>query len=413
MTDARASGALLALLVVLAGCSTVGPERTTQSPSQTEPEVTVAGDLPFDAETVYRRVADLHGIPYASLPDVTVEVKDQADLDVSDLTSVTRFQRTMGFDPETPDTALAGLARPGRVSLFTDPVDTHEQLEQVLAHEFAHIVQFDQDAYDEVDDAIRGSGGNETRLQTAATEGAASYVAEQYAVEYLDADPGLRPWAEVRANRSQFGAYVVAPYHFGQRYVQQRVDSPADLPAVYDDPPRSSEQLISGDDADRPKQLFVRFDGLDRPVADRRTKGELFVRLMLEGQLDGDRAATAAAGWGRDRLLPLDDGDGTRSYVWALRWDTPEDADEFEAAMRDFLDGHAGAPGDGPWRDGETAYQVQRAGEETVVVFVGDPAFVTNVSATAGGGEVTVSADSETLVTASDARTVPRRPVRP
>jgi hypothetical protein len=178
--------AVVVLSVVLAGCA-AGPFETAETASPTPaPPVTVEGELPFDAETVYRRVADLHGESLSTLPSVTVIVDDSADGGVSDRYHVTRFQRLLGLEPELRGTSLAGLARGDEVRLFTDAVESDASLERVLAHEFAHVVQFHRDAFGEVSEQVRGMGANESRLQTAVTEGAASYVERRYAERYLD-----------------------------------------------------------------------------------------------------------------------------------------------------------------------------------------------------------------------------------
>lgn len=426
MTARRTTAVVLALAVVFATTGGVGPAPQV-SDELAEPTVTVVGGDPsVDPATIYRRVADLQGVEYATLPDVTVTVTNRSDLNVTALAGVTRFERLLGIEPRAPDLALAGLARPGEVYLYTDVATTPAQRERILAHEFAHVVQFHQDAFRRVDDRINGSGANESRLQTAVTEGTARYVEHRYAVEYMDADPGLSTWAEVRANLTQFEGFLIAPYHFGHHYVDGRLDSPTGLPAIYDDPPRTSEQLLHGQAAGSPSELSVRFDG--RPIDDRRTKGELFVRLLLEGELGLDRAETAAAGWGNDELAVLEageestDGGSRPNYVWALRWDSPGEADEFEAAIRDYLDAQAGPGEDGIWRTDGTTYRVERVSEETVVVLVGGEEFVETAGVTGTDGEVTVDAagdgsertsESSERATAVGGRTAPPRPVTP
>lgn len=75
-----------------------------------------------------------------------------------------------------------------------------------------------------------------------------------------------------------------------------------------------------------------------------------------------------------------------------LRWDSPAEADEFHAAMTDYLDAR-GERTDGRWTDGTEQFALQRVGDETVVVLAGPEAFVANASADGESDAVTVSID--------------------
>jgi hypothetical protein len=46
----------------------------------------------------------------------------------------------------------------------------------------------------------------------------------------------------------------------------------------------------------------------------------------------------AAPGWGGDRYALIEKGEG-RLLCWSTRWDSPEDADEFAAALSDLSAG--------------------------------------------------------------------------
>ncbi|MFB6150949.1 MAG: hypothetical protein ABEJ40_04000 [Haloarculaceae archaeon] len=173
--------------------------------------------------------------------------------------------------------------------------------------------------------------------------------------------------------------------------IYERVEDPGTLSRLYSSgtpTPRTTEQLIHGlAPAEEPElNLSVSVAGgrnWTTPPRARDTKGETVVRTMLRVELNRSLAAPAAAGWGSDRLVRLTHADdGSRDgFAWALRWDTPADADEFAAAFDRWT---AERPADAP------AYRLTRLTDETVVVFAGDPGFVGNASATGTTGNVTV-----------------------
>lgn len=418
---------LVALMMVLAGCGAFsGPATETASPSPTatpsdaptptptetatatptatptptptvdpSEKVTIVetnGELSFDVPQTYLRIVRMHGKTLEEAPSVTIHVEDSYEGDV--LAEPGPFDTVMGMEPIAPDTGVAGLARDTDVWVYTEAVQGSSIREQVLAHEFVHVMQTDDDAQRRTASNLEFVG-NAQLVYLATIEGAATYAENRYAEKYLDGNGEPRDWQSIREARTQYGAYLIAPYIFGHRYVAQRVDSVEELDEIYDDPPHTTEQLIHGYDTDvMPRDLDVDVDtlGTEWYDANRQTKGELYLRIVLEGELDLDRAADAAAGWGNDELVTLQSGDADRGFAWVLRWDNATEADEFESAMRDYLDAHA-TSGDGIWENGGDTYRLVRVSDETVVLFAGDEAFVENASATGDDGEITVSAD--------------------
>ncbi len=399
MRDRDWAAVVLAMLLVIGGVGVLDEPSTASTAVLSEGgTVSVTGDeLSFNATTVYGRVGEMHGKEGSELPRATVDLRERPAS--AESYSPTPFEEHMGIEPQAGDTGPAAYAQGQQIVLYTDVVETSAMREQVLAHEMAHVIQFDENVPTRVDRGVSGFGADEDLLELAIIEGAATYAENRYAAEYIEESTEPPTWAERRRNVTELGAFVLAHYHFGYRYADQRVDSVEQLDEVYDDPPQTTEQLIHGygPDEELPPELPVTVEGLgdDYRVDDRRTKGELFVRIVLEGQLDLDRAADAAAGWGNDELVVFEDGDGEPNYAWVLSWDTPEDAEEFLAAKRDFLDRATGDRRNGRWREDGVAYDVRRTGEETVVVFVGDSDFVAGTSATADHRGVTVTVDGD------------------
>jgi len=414
-----ARGLAVAVLVVVAGC--VGPASTptptpetatdadaaatpsaTPTPSATatravfERKTTVEdGELSFDAAAVYRRVVALHDLPPSAAPNVTVHVRNRSEFALTAIYSPSRFERAMGVEPTAEETAVAGLARGTDVYVYAGTVTDPAEREAVLAHEFVHVLQAATGAFGDVQDGVGGRATQEGRVETGITEGAATYVESEYRQRYLGQASSRLNWSASRARRSAFGAFLVAPYVFGHRYVDRRVDSPAELPAVYENPPATTEQLLhaTGADGDRPRALTVAADTGDRWTGGtRRTKGELFARLVLEPYVDPARAARAADGWGADRLLPVRGEGGERGHAWVTRWDDAGEAEAFAAALRAALSAR-GERVDGGWTADGERFRLVRPADDVAVLLTGDEAFVDAAGVAADGATVTVTVE--------------------
>jgi hypothetical protein len=138
---------------------------------------------------------------------------------------------------------------------------------------------------------------------------------------------------------------LLFPYHAGLRFVaalrRHRAWSAVD--AAYARPPRSTEQVLHPDLYELDERPIVIGVGLPRVLAGwdlghHTVWGEAGIAVFLEEHgVDPDAAATAAAGWGGDRValyVPLT-GDTTRAGVGVARtvWDSEADAIEAEEAL--------------------------------------------------------------------------------
>lgn len=266
------------------------------------------------------------------------------------------------------------------------------ELRYTLAHEFTHYVQFQRTEGTAVRHGVFYADDHQTRrIAASIMEGSASYTALEVVNRYTEFDRGrvLSAVDEYR-NASPAGKYAWAPYHFGRRYVDQRVDSPADHWFLYENPPNTTEELIHGlaPGSEPPATLSTDVTAGEWSVAERETRGELFLRVVLAAELPESRAAEGAAGWGNDELLTLETDDGP-GYAWAIRWDTPEDATQFREAFGAAMDARANRSGE-IWTANGTAIDLQRVAPETVVVFAGERSFVTEADADGENGTVTV-----------------------
>lgn len=406
--------AAVALLVVGAGCTglTLDDDATapTTEPAPTRPttadrsttasptdggETTTAStrtptgeqSLPVDEDAVFQRVERLLDVD-ATQPTVrVVSPGDPARERSPKLFSL--FGATDDGNPRTCMPNVAASANGSVVSISTEGLDAAE-VELLLVHEYVHVVQ-EQSGQIAVQTEMRNTLTNTVRGTTtsrAIVEGAAVYTTQVYAQQHDRRWGDLRPM-ELRQclyrNSPKGVSEIYGMYYFGGRYVQQRLDTPANLSTVYQQPPRTAEALVHDLERDNepPAALTVTVDASDAWTVDSRgPRGELFVRSLLSSELDASRAATAAAGWGEDEAVLFTDGGTTISAAaWVLRFDSQADADEFEAAASDL---------DATETDQYPAVRVERIGPETVVLLGGEERFVTNTTVSGSNANVTV-----------------------
>lgn len=354
--------------------------------------LTVDGDpAGIDPQRVYRRVQALYD---ASLPAVEANIHQNGGVDLRE-THPDQFFALLA-DPEIRiERRVRGTANEGWVSVSYRSDAPPALVERVFAHELAHAVQ-PKSLRDDMEHAA-GDDADTTdaaMARQAVAEGAAVFVTDVYAARYLDALPQTTRLAFEWPTMTDATRLLWAPYRYGADHVRERADSPATLSTVYENPPMTTEAVLHPSEVGvSPPSLTVKSDalgGLSRVATD--TKGELYLRVLLASELAPDRAARAAAGWGTDRLLAYT-GQGTDSFAWVLRWDSPEEASQFESAMADYLDATATQHSERSWEDGASAFRLDCPTEETCVLLAGDPEFVD--SARIDGNSSNVSITSE------------------
>lgn len=291
--------------------------------------------------------------------------------------------RLLGLiDPEIDlfDTTMELLR--GQVGGYYDPrtkkfymIDSYTQgalADIILAHELTHALDdqhFDLQAL--MSDATTA---DEEFAVRAVVEGSGTSLMNLYAVQgalagWLELDPAAMTAEMAGQAESMEGAppYLIMtlalPYLEGNKLLTRQDNllaasmaqpTDADLRALFANPPRSSEQVLhiekywDPEQADEPvpvelDALIDRF-GDDWELQHTDVLGELacFVATAeslpdlttATGQLAGKWTNAAATGWGGDRYISMAGPDGARVLVWHTLWDSPEDAVEFEAALR-------------------------------------------------------------------------------
>ncbi|WP_158057035.1 hypothetical protein [Halorussus halophilus] len=269
-------------------------------------------------------------------------------------------------------------------------------LERTLAHEYTHTVQFQRDAFTRLQRALslRDDYSRDTYLvYLGVVEGAGVYTEVAYDREYLGGRGSPTISNAQYRNAPSAAQYSLARYYFGYRYLDARLDSPSGLETVYDDPPRTTEELLHnltpGSEPPKPLSVSTAFTD-DRSVGLADTNGELMTRIFLATELNASRASSGADGWGNDKVVPVEGPN--RSFVWATRWDSPAEANEFETTLTEYLAARGEQSGD-IWLDGPLRFRVVRVSDESVVLLAGDESFVRNSSAS--GSDSTVEVRTE------------------
>ncbi len=298
------------------------------------------------------------------------------DLDLVGLTAAVLVEQVGGFyDPATETFYVMDSVQPDLARI-------------VIAHEFTHAL----------DDQHFDLGGNRMRLAGdadaamayhAVVEGSGMELMFEWARRHMDTEALARvasaqkelPTDLVSQAPPAVWKPLVALYYQGQAFLRrQKRPSPLGSPARIGDvdrallnPPRSTEQVIhplkywNPDHLDEPRALTVDVENLPEEVTllHQSTLGELHAAMVTtpydeRGGLDvsfggvlGLRFTnTAATGWGGDRYALLGAGDG-RLLIWATRWDSVQDADEFAAALSDVSDGINEAKATAPDHDSD------------------------------------------------------------
>jgi hypothetical protein len=109
---------------------------------------------------------------------------------------------------------------------------------------------------------------------------------------------------------------------------------------MYRDPPASTEQILHPGKylhRDYPTAILPPELPEGYRILVSNVLGELGVSIVLEANLGPDHDPAAVEGWDGDRVLLIRSPTGGLLLAWYTTWDTPEDAEEFEAAARKLL----------------------------------------------------------------------------
>lgn len=356
------------------------------------------GSLPFDVGRTFAGVEQRVGRDVE--PPDTIEFTSDFNWDSE--AEPDRFERLLGVEPR-PVTYYGAADRDGRLLLNPVLEERPVLAEVVLAHEFAHLAQYQTD--EDVDYAGESYDGQVTRR--AVLEGAASYVAQDYWERCIQEEPSTEQvHRETYRDGSVIGKLNEAPYWFGYRFADRTVNSPeAAVTLHHAEGPETGEQLLHGlepaSEPPVPLAVSVVAPGEWEPTHEG-ARGEMFARVVLQAALDRSTAKRAAAGWGNDSVVRFDGPE--EGYAWVLRWDDAANASEFETAFEEFLDRRADRTDDG-WRGDDGHYRLVRADDRTTVVLLGPEDLVANTAVSADGAAVTLAPSGSEALTPEDTPT--------
>ncbi|ADJ16344.1 Hvo_1808 family surface protein [Halalkalicoccus jeotgali] len=344
------------------------------------------------------RIEAVRGIEFEDRPPVTVVTREEFQRQYAGLGgTVTGEQATFenarlqalflvgdeenatAVRTENANTSIAGFYEPATGEIVVVSNNEEPRLNELtLAHELVHAYQDDRWGLANYDARTQDGSGGELGL----IEGDAVYTETLYerrcGVEWecmIPGDTGGEP-AEGQNRPANIGVLILEylPYDAGPAFVETIHGAGGwnAVDAAYDDPPRSTEQVISPEryPNDDPREVSIedssaeeweRLDPEGGPDYDRLGAGAIttmFVNPLYDsnGQdpvipadewftYEGDEpppygmfdyGSRYAAGWAGDRLVAYENGDEL-GYVLKLTYESPEDVETFAGGFDDLL----------------------------------------------------------------------------
>lgn len=337
------------------------------------------------------------GLRFRRPPVVQLRSRDQVraylnrklaeQLPPAELSGIERTYRAFGLTSDTADLRrlmldlygeqVAGFYDPDSSVLYVVRGAEPAMVRLVLAHELVHALQ---DQYTPLNAILKLRRENDRQMAgQAVAEGQATLASLQAIAPGTEVGDLSGVWRQVREGiRSQQEAMPVFtaapriiqegllfPYLAGADFVRGfnlRRASAEEQP-YGERMPVSTEQILHASKysaRERPARVRLAVPPGDTLVYDD-DFGEFETRVVLEtwGASEAD-AIAAASGWNGDRFRVLGSRSGT-ALVWVAAWDTPDDAAEFEAALRTGWQRRTGArPGRYGAGRAERRWQVDR-----------------------------------------------------
>ena len=240
--------------------------------------------------------------------------------------------------------------------------------EPVMIHEITHALQdqhFDLQARFH---SFRNMDNDDYLLaQQSLFEGDATVLALQYTIEpfkrHFSELPDLAFIMETQMEAEMSKSPVLSatpqflreslifPYGYGASFLQaiwKQNPSWEAINKIYSDPPTSTEQIMHPEKyygtRDNPKPVDATAKaaklGSEWKIPYKSVFGEFMTGQLLELHMNNDRAKRAAAGWGGDEVLLLENSAGQNAVWIETEWDTADDAEKFFDAMNDWFKLH-------------------------------------------------------------------------
>ena len=260
---------------------------------------------------------------------------------------------------------VGGFYDPDKKTFFIASWLPVEEQKMVMVHELTHALQ---DQYFDVNKILKADRrlNNDDRVlaHQAFLEGDAMAVMIEFLLE-----PAKRHFAELpdlafvmrlqmATAQEQFSVFKSAPpflqetllfpYGYGASFMQQAWKQNPSWQAInkiYLDLPDSTEQIMHPEKyhgvRDEPKpvnaEVFAAKLGRRWKAVYKNVMGEFSLGLLMSLHLTEERSRRAAAGWGGDQVLLLENEAGKNAVLISTLWDTAGDADKFYAAMNEWF----------------------------------------------------------------------------
>jgi hypothetical protein len=220
----------------------------------------------------------------------------------------------------------------------------------ILAHELTHALDDQHFDLSRLDPVAKRCEDETFMAGLGAVEGSAQFFATQVLLRFPTDDPlGGGGGGSTQSVPQFIQSLQLWPYEAGQGFIAQLdVEGGTDrVDEALRDFPVSTEQVIHPDaypdDLPQPVDVpdLARDLGPDWKDLDVMQVGEAWLEMLLALRFPEDASARAASGWDGGLYRAWTDGE---HVAVALRtvWDTPEDAEEFAQAFRDWVaDEHA------------------------------------------------------------------------
>ena len=279
-------------------------EQARESEFVTDPLVEFYDDAGFEQRVVETfldeetlELTEIEGKLYHALGLLDPEVS------LLDLTQDLLASGVVGFyDPETAELAVRGT-------------DLDPYVASTVVHELVHALDdqlhdLDRPEWDEL--TI-----DESNAVTSVVEGDARRVEAEWIATLDEVERSEYAGGEARAagdaDYSNFPDWLVqlllAPYELGEGLVDG-LDSEAEVDALFEDPPESTEQVMDPQAFTADEQpLPVPVPSADGVVVDEGTLGALMLYVMVFDRVGVAEATSLSSGWGGDAYVVYEKGD--------------------------------------------------------------------------------------------------------
>jgi hypothetical protein len=295
------------------------------------------------------------------------------------------------------EAGAAGMYDPEKKVLYLVDGASIDGAKPVIFHELVHALEDQHFDLGDVEERFEGNGDGALAYR-ALFEGSAAWLQQRFEAEHPDlakamqADTMKKAALQVKMLNevpvSLTASMGIFPYTNAPAFVRAVAKEPMKCAELYENLPVSTEQVLHREKylVDYPYEIAladvtdVLPEGWKAEMPD--VVGELMTGLLLNELLGGqpmfkfmrimnmadqslgfkEPVKSAAEGWDGDRTMGYFGPDGQVAFVWASRWDTEKDAEEFAKAYE------AGLPY--KWRELGLAVKtakVERRGDRVMI----------------------------------------------